>query len=325
VQSDQGSYAFPFTLATGTVGGAVERLSADVPRSIPDDDPAGATSTLEVPTAGVLKDVDVRIKSITHTWVGDLKLELIAPDGTTVVLADRPGGSGNSGDDFDNTTFDDEASTTIAQASAPYTGSFRPQSDQLSRLDGHEQQGTWKLKVTDLAGADVGTIDGWGIDTKRAECSPTTATSPPEPPAGESPPTTAKKPPAANNESPAGGDDGVDLASEPELEFLERFGRVRADRRGRFRFAFLAAPRRAGRISFRTARAFGRPHRRRRLGTKRFTVPADGVVRVRVRLSRGTRRLLRRKRRLLVRAEVRVGDQHRGVLFTLQAPRRHRR
>src|SRR5207249_7555443 len=166
----------------------------------------------------------------------------------------------------------------IASASAPYTGSFRPQSDQLSRLDGHELKGTWKLKVTDLAGQDVGTIDGWALVTRTAACDPDTVVSPPPPPpppSGQKPPTTSKKPPAATHQSPATGDQGADLGSEPDLEFLDSFGRVRADRKGRFRFAFLAAPDRAGRISFTTARAVGRSHRRRRLGAKSFTVPAD--------------------------------------------------
>ena len=94
----------------------------------------------------------MRIGNLTHTWVGDLKLELTSPTGTIVVLADRPGGTANSGDNFTGTVFDDEASVAIGTAStaAPYTGSFRPQADQLSRFDGESQQGTWTLKVSDL-------------------------------------------------------------------------------------------------------------------------------------------------------------------------------
>ena len=55
----------------------------------------------------------------------------------------------NGGDDLTDTIFDDEAATTIGSgaSTAPYTGNFRPQGDQLARFDGKEQQGTWKLRA----------------------------------------------------------------------------------------------------------------------------------------------------------------------------------
>jgi hypothetical protein len=89
-----------------------------------------------------------------------------------VVLADRPGGTANSGDNFTGTVFDDEASVAIGAGStaAPYTGSFRPQADQLSRFDGESQQGTWTLKVSDLAGADTGNLNAWGLDLAVGVC-----------------------------------------------------------------------------------------------------------------------------------------------------------
>jgi subtilisin-like proprotein convertase family protein len=140
--------------------------STDVPKPIPDNSAAGVTSTLTVADPGTIQDVNVRIGNLTHGWVGDLKLELTSPAGTTVVLANRPGGAGNNGDDFIGTVFDDEASAAVGAGgtSAPYTGSFRPQADQLSRLDTESQQGTWALKVSDLATQDVGTLRAWGVD-----------------------------------------------------------------------------------------------------------------------------------------------------------------
>ena len=44
-----------------------------------------------------------------HGWVGDLAIDLTGPDGTTVRLADHPGGPDNGGDNFTGTVFDDEA------------------------------------------------------------------------------------------------------------------------------------------------------------------------------------------------------------------------
>ena len=73
-----------------------------------------------------------------------------------------------------DTVFDDEAATTIGSGSsaAPYTGSFRPQGDQLSRFDGKEQQGTWKLRVSDRYENDTGSLLGWGLTIRTAQCDP---------------------------------------------------------------------------------------------------------------------------------------------------------
>ena len=171
-----GPHTVPLTLPTGVAGQPVSRTTTHDPRlAIPDDSAAGVTSTIEVPAAGRIKDLDVRIADIDHPWVGDLRIDLTAPDGTTVTLVDHPGGPSNNGDDFAGTVFDDEATTAIA-GQAPYTGRFRPQHDQLSRFDGKQQQGTWTLRVRDLADPGTGTLGAWGTETSPATCSVGTVT-----------------------------------------------------------------------------------------------------------------------------------------------------
>ena len=132
-------------------------------------------STLFVPISGRIKDLDVRINSIDHSFVGDLKVELVSPDNaTTVRLIEHVGGPNNGGDDLVDTVFDDEAATTIGSggSAAPYTGSFRPQGDQLGRFDGKEQQGTWKLRVSDRYENDTGSLLSWGLTIRTAQCDP---------------------------------------------------------------------------------------------------------------------------------------------------------
>jgi subtilisin-like proprotein convertase family protein len=131
----------------------------DPPLSIPDSDPAGAISTVVVADNEVIQDVNV-IVNITHTYDGDLEVALIAPDDTKVILSNRRGSSGN---DFIETVFDDEAAEAISAGTAPFTGSFQPD-EPLSAFDGRMAAGTWKLRVEDKAGADVGTIDSWSIE-----------------------------------------------------------------------------------------------------------------------------------------------------------------
>jgi subtilisin-like proprotein convertase family protein len=131
--------------------------STDVPKTISDN--STITSSIIVTDNKIIQDVNVTIGSITHTYDGDLSIYLIAPDNTRVELST---GNGSSGDNYTNTIFDDEATTSITSGSAPFTGSFKPEGT-LSTLDGKNAQGVWKLEVTDGASGDTGTLNSWSI------------------------------------------------------------------------------------------------------------------------------------------------------------------
>ncbi|MFE2354979.1 S8 family peptidase [Streptomyces parvulus] len=72
---------------------------------------------------------------IVHSYIGDLQVQLIAPDGTAYTL--KAYGTGGSADDID-TTYTVNASSETAN-------------------------GTWKLRVSDNASLDTGRIDAWGL------------------------------------------------------------------------------------------------------------------------------------------------------------------
>jgi subtilisin-like proprotein convertase family protein len=169
----------PVTFPTGEPGVPLTNVRTDLSAvPIPDGSSAGIRSTVGVKTPGRIKDLNVTIGNITHTWVGDLVIELTSPQGTTVRLVNHPGGPDNSGNNFVNTTFDDEAGTNISAGSAPYTGSFRPQDDQLSRFDGEQRQGTWTLRIRDLFTGDTGTLSSWQMTSRRAICNHTDKSAP---------------------------------------------------------------------------------------------------------------------------------------------------
>jgi subtilisin-like proprotein convertase family protein len=173
LSTGQGSEAIPIVLSTGATGTPDPQSVTHAPSlTIPDDSSLGVTSTLTIPSPGRIKDLDVTIGGITHGWVGDLVIDLKGPDGTTVTLARHPGGPDNSGKNFVETIFDDEAPTNISSAPAPYTGRFRPQSDQLSRFDGKDKRGNWQLTVRDLFESEVGRLERWGTSTSSAVCNP---------------------------------------------------------------------------------------------------------------------------------------------------------
>ncbi|MFM7076088.1 MAG: S8 family serine peptidase, partial [Planctomycetaceae bacterium] len=151
-------------LDTGTLAAASGTVS------LPIVDRVTTRSTIDV--AGpprAITDLDVTV-SLTHTFVGDLTLRLVAPDGTPVLLARQRGVAGQA---YSATIFDDEATTTIGAGAAPFTGRFRPESP-LSLLDGRSANGRWTLEVADDGPGDSGTLASWSLTFATAEPSATT-------------------------------------------------------------------------------------------------------------------------------------------------------
>jgi uncharacterized repeat protein (TIGR01451 family) len=110
-------------------------------------------------------DVKVLI-NINHTFDADLDIFLISPLGTRVELSTD---NGSSGDNYVNTIFDDAAATSITAGTAPFTGSYRPETP-LSAVDGQSISGDWKLEVTDDLGGDTGTLLNWSLIIQTPKC-----------------------------------------------------------------------------------------------------------------------------------------------------------
>ncbi len=92
------------------------------------------TDTIAVSSSGNVASVSVDL-NITHTYISDLKVDLVAPDGTIETLHNRSGGSS-----------DDIIST--------YTPSF----------NGTSISGTWTLKINDdYPSADDGVLNSWTL------------------------------------------------------------------------------------------------------------------------------------------------------------------
>jgi subtilisin-like proprotein convertase family protein len=122
-----------------------------------------ADAVIEIPDNFVIEDLDVRI-SLTHTNVFDLQLFLQNPAGTRICL--------NMFDfkkefsvypNYTNTIFDDEALFSIKEGEAPFTGRFRPLDvdpyNKLSKFDGQDACGSWRLQIYDAFYWDTGTFN----------------------------------------------------------------------------------------------------------------------------------------------------------------------
>ncbi|MEM1340157.1 MAG: HYR domain-containing protein [Bacteroidota bacterium] len=117
------------------------------------------SSNLSGFTAGTILDVNVTL-NLTHTWVEDLDISLTSPSGTTVVLSNDNGGSG---DNYTSTIFDDAGATSITAGSAPFTGTFSPEGN-LSDFNGQDPSGTWTLSIFDDFTGDTGTLNSFSIE-----------------------------------------------------------------------------------------------------------------------------------------------------------------
>jgi subtilisin-like proprotein convertase family protein len=109
--------------------------------------------TINVTQNGNVMDVNVNL-TLYHTYDSDVNIYLKGPNGTQIELST---GNGGSGDNYINTTFDDEASTPIQSGSAPFTGSYKPE-QLLSTYDGIPASGPWVLRVYDNYNTDQGTL-----------------------------------------------------------------------------------------------------------------------------------------------------------------------
>ena len=113
---------------------------------------------LYVAEDAIIADIDIKV-SINHTWVEDLGIYLITPNGSSIPLSLF---NGNSGDNYNQTIFDQEASISITNGVAPFSGNYIPQED-LSSLYGTSTQGTWKLRVIDAYEEDKGILKSFEI------------------------------------------------------------------------------------------------------------------------------------------------------------------
>lgn len=139
-----------------TVRPRYQYVSDDADKPVPDF--ATTVSYLDVDRDVILRDLDVQIH-VSHSYVGDLRIRLVAPDGRRIPLVKRRGGSG---DDFLDTLFDDQAAAFIGGSSAPFAGSFRPEKP-LATFHGMNARGRWQLWIEDLAHGDSGWLHAWSL------------------------------------------------------------------------------------------------------------------------------------------------------------------
>ncbi|MBE2225896.1 MAG: T9SS type A sorting domain-containing protein [Ignavibacteria bacterium] len=127
---------------------------------VPIRDNVTSYDTLFIPQYGTIVDLNFKMTSLIHTYVGDISFSIKSPTGTEVSLSNQ---RGSSGDNYTNTIFDDSASVSISAGTAPFTGSFRPESP-LNVFNGQDIHGAWIFKVTDQASGDTGRVENYCLN-----------------------------------------------------------------------------------------------------------------------------------------------------------------
>ena len=127
-----------FTLSSDSAGGESTSTSTgqftqtrSPHLTIPDL--ATVSDTITVPDSETATSVLVEV-DITHNYIGDLKIDIIAPDGTSITLHDNSGGS----------------TVNIDQPYAPLFGSI-------------PISGVWTLQIHDKTAPDPGVLNSWTL------------------------------------------------------------------------------------------------------------------------------------------------------------------
>jgi M6 family metalloprotease-like protein len=123
-------------------GGEINVINVEeaISQKIPDNNKAGITRSFDIDAPGKAKSVEVSV-DITHTYIGDLKVTLKSPKGTSIDLHNRFGAG------------QDNLKQTYSADTTP----------KLAKLAGETIKGMWSLKVADLAALDEGTLNRWSL------------------------------------------------------------------------------------------------------------------------------------------------------------------
>jgi subtilisin-like proprotein convertase family protein len=179
-------YGGALTIAnvTSNIGGSFSNNTGIIIPSVGNATPA-SSDIIVSGVAGNVSSLRVRLKNVSHTFLSDVDVLLVSPDGRRFILMSDVGGASS----VTNRTYTiDDAATQAFTAASPATGTYRPTNinDGLggdvwtggggaspaptgtatltSTFAGAPANGTWSLLVVDDANGDQGSIGGWDLE-----------------------------------------------------------------------------------------------------------------------------------------------------------------
>jgi subtilisin-like proprotein convertase family protein len=136
--------------------------STNVPVNILDN--ATVTSNLLINDKGTITDLDIIDLEGTHTYVGDLRFNVISPANTNVRIWNQPCNSGQ----FLNFDINFNQSAAAGAPPCPPTNglTYQPNGTGVGTLNSFNTQtvkGNWRLTAQDLVGGDQGILQNWRV------------------------------------------------------------------------------------------------------------------------------------------------------------------
>lgn len=104
---------------------------------LPETTPEPVASTIHFDKSGKVEGIEMLL-DLNHTYIGDLTISLISPEGTSVVIHNEEGGSRN-------------------KIKRTYSG------DLFAEIHGEEIHGDWTLEISDTSPRDAGWLNLWGL------------------------------------------------------------------------------------------------------------------------------------------------------------------
>ncbi|MDG2465372.1 MAG: CotH kinase family protein [Crocinitomicaceae bacterium] len=136
---------------SGGTGPILDNQTIDIPLIV-----LGLPTSINTTSFG-LEEICI---DLNHTYLNDLTVSLLAPDGTLVELFSSVGGGD---DDMQVTCLRSDAANPLSSGSAPYNGTFQPMGQMGLANNGQNPNGTWYLRIHDGAGADEGVLNTWNL------------------------------------------------------------------------------------------------------------------------------------------------------------------
>ncbi|HBI01791.1 MAG TPA: propanediol utilization protein [Flavobacterium sp.] len=146
-----------------SIGYSCSLISSNTAATIADGlgaNQAGATTVSNISSneTGNITSIEVTV-NVNHSWIGDLVIALVHPDGTSINLWNRTCNNPQYGNI--NVTFKDGSGAIVC--GSPTSGTYSPV-QALAPFIGKPKSGNWTLRVTDFYNGDTGILNSWSVN-----------------------------------------------------------------------------------------------------------------------------------------------------------------
>lgn len=129
----------------------------DTPFALTDGTASYTVKTINVPTAGIISDVNVHVNA-THPNIQNLNIAMFRPAGPLLNLFNQQC-SGSADMDI---TFDAQGSAFTC--GSPLQGTYELPTGSMNSLNTFQQQGNWQFGFRDLVAGNAGTINSFSLE-----------------------------------------------------------------------------------------------------------------------------------------------------------------